>query len=118
MENNYNYFRPVRSTYDSVPYSERLAAVCFAHISELKQRCQPFAPSSDVISFDDLFHDTICIFVKSSRCPDTAPESVILDAFVKTFSSWCCSSVLQAKTRPEYRLIDGADRPSDYSGDI
>ncbi len=109
MENKRHYVRPYKYIYDSKPHNERLAEFVFANIEALRSACMAHKPTSRAVNFDDLFIDTICIFVTSST-PDTAPREVIINAFVRAFHSYCITAVHAVMCCPESRMLehDGA----------
>lgn len=109
MEKSKVYIRPYKYIYDSKPHNARLAEFVFSHLNELRSACMEHKPTSRSVDFDDLFVDTICIFVTSST-PDTAPRDVIINAFVRAFHSYCITAVHAVMCCPESRMLehDGA----------
>ena len=105
MEKNKVYIRPYKYIYDSKPHNERLAAFVFSHLNELRAACMEHKPTSRAVDFDDLFLDTVCIYVTSST-PDTAPDDVKLAAFVRAFHSYCITAVHSAMCCPEQRMLE------------
>ena len=96
-----------RHLYDDKPFNAELMAFVSEHHQELASRCRSLIPTPANRTFDDVYHDAICLFVVG-RTPSSAPVEVKAAEFLKCFKRICIAGMYDVHKQAELRMFGDA----------